>query len=139
MNYTEKNKLIDQLCGVGLMLIFVEIFLTGVHEFYTNVFSTMTTTFLYIIGAIFLMISIFLYIYAYKKQNGRKAIYAIEFTVLAFICPFLVYLYIYAEAPFNYINPKIFWLIFLAYYIIKACYIIISTYKNTANKSSKKR
>ena len=26
MNYTEKNKLIDSLCGIGLMLLLVEIF-----------------------------------------------------------------------------------------------------------------
>lgn len=125
MNYTEKNKLIDQLCGVGLMLIFVEILLAGIHETFTTVFSKNIPLYVYSIGAVLLLIAIIIYICAYKKQSGVKAMYAIELTVIAFMCPFLVYLYMYARAPINQINPKSFWILFLIYYAIKALYIII--------------
>lgn len=67
MNYTERNRLIDRLCGVGLMLIFVELFLVfatdGLKGSLGMLFVSKVPTILNILGAIFLLIGICVLIY----------------------------------------------------------------------------
>ncbi len=132
MNYTEKNKLIDRLCGVGLMLIFVELFFVfatdGLKGSLGMLFVAKVPTILNILGAIFLLIGICVLIYSYKKGNGWRAVYGIEFLALAFASIILPHAYIDFHEPFNKLG-KIFPFVFLAYYICKVIYVLIKAKK----------
>lgn len=129
MNYTEKNKLIDKLCGIGLMLIFVEIFLAVVKDgFWSFSYISKMPTILNVAGGIFLAIGIAILIYAYRKGNGWRAIYGIEFVVLAFVSVLLPHTYIDFPAPWNMLN-KIFPYAFLLYYVVKMIVVIIKAKK----------
>ena len=129
MNYTEKNKLIDRLCGIGLMLIFVEIFLAVVKDgFWSFSYISKMPTILNVAGGIFLAIGIAILIYAYRKENAWRAIYGIEFLVLAFVSVLLPHTYIDFPAPWNLLN-KIFPYVFLCYYVIKTIVVIIQAKK----------
>lgn len=142
MNYTEKNKLLDKISVIGLMAILVEVFLYGVDSAYTSVFSNWLTKMpmiLNIIGVVFLITSITLYIMAYKKLNGNKAVYATEFLVLAFVCPFLTHWYLHSKAPLNQISPRVLWVVVLVYYVFRVIYTCIKTYFNSSSRQLKKK
>lgn len=129
MNYTEKNRLIDRLCASALMLIFVEIFFAIAHSGFNSFKWVLELPkILNITGFVFLIISIGLFIYAYLKENTWKAIYGIEFFVLAFMALILPHSYLNFKYPFNRLH-YIFPAVFLAYYIIKVIIIIVKAKK----------
>lgn len=142
MNYTEKNKLLDKISAIGLMAIFVEVFLYGVDSAYTNIVNDWfdwIPTILNVIGAIFLLVAIALYIIAYKKSKPSKVVYATEFLVLAFLCPFLNFWYYMPGKPLNTINPKVLCIIVLIYYVIRVVYTCIKAYMQSSEKQLKKK
>ena len=138
MNYTEKNKLIDSLCGIALMLILAEIFYSIVDSSYTvfNYNIGNVTLGVRITGVVFLIISIILLIRAYKKENVTNMVYGLEFLVLAISAALLPGSYIEFPHPFNLLN-KVFPIAFVIYYILKLLFIIVMTKKNT--KKGKKK
>lgn len=139
MNYTEKNKFIDSLCGIGLMLLLVEIFYLIVDSAYTafNYDFNVVTTCTQGVGAIFLLIAILVLIRAYKKDNTITALYGIEMLVLAVTAALLPGTYLSFSYPFNKLNTVFPWL-FGVYYLIKLLVIVIKTQKK-ANKSKGKK
>ncbi len=139
MNYTDRNKLIDSLCGAGLMLLLVEIFYGIVDSAFTvfNYNYANVTTYTQIAGAVFLIISIIVLIKAYIKENATNAVYGIELLVLAISAALLPGTYLDFPYPFNLLN-KIFPRAFLVYYIIKVIVVIIRINKK-ANKSKGKK
>lgn len=139
MNYTQREKLVDKLCGVGLMLILVEIvyqvIISAFTEFNYNLSNV--TTWVYVASGIILAIAVGILVYAYLKKNGSKAVYGLETLVLAITAVTTPGTYLTYSAPFNKLN-KVYPILFLVYYIGKAIYIIIDANKlNT--KSSKKK
>ena len=142
MNYTEKNKLADKLCGVGLMLIFVEICISMVQTMCINAMYDRATMKMvsYVAGGLLLVVAIVLYVMAYKKSSGSKAIWATEFAVLAFAVPFIVYVNAFSTSDIlRSIPVKHAWIPFLVYYIGKAIYVVVMANKNSkANKRKKK-
>ena len=141
MNYTEKNKLLDKISVIALMAIFVEIFLYVIDRCYTVEMNWLLRmpTILNVCGGVFLIIAIVLYVIAYKKANSSKAVYATEFLVLAFICPFLTYWYLKSTAPLNTISPKVLWVVVLVYYLIRVVYTCVKAYMQTSTMQLKKR
>ncbi len=136
MNYTERNKLIDSLCGVGLMLLLVEI-IYGILESAFTVFNynyANVTTYTYIAGAVFLLIGILVLILAYKKDDFTKALYGLELVVLAISAALIPGSYLSFPSPFNKLNI-VFPIAFLIYYIVKAVVVIVKA--NNKNKKSK--
>ena len=120
MNYTERNKLLDKISVIGLMAIMVEVFLYAIDSCFTGEISDWLLkmpTILNIAGGILLVISMILYILAYRKSSSSKVVYATEFLALAFICPFLTYWYMHSGAPLNKISPRVLWVVVLVYYI----------------------
>ena len=81
MNYTERTKLVDGLCGVALMALLVEFFY-GLADASFTVFhynlSTVSSV-IYTLGGITLLVAIFLLMLAYKKESGTLAGYGMEF------------------------------------------------------------
>ena len=138
MNYTERNKLIDSLCGIGLMLVLVEMFLGIVDSSYTvfNYNYTTVTTGVHLFGILFLIIAICVLIRAYKKDNMTTAVYGLEMLALAISAALLPGSYIDFSYPFNMLN-KIFPIAFLVYYIIKLLVVIIRSRKNTVKGKRK--
>ena len=70
MNYTEKNKLLDKISVIGLMAIFVELFLYAIDSCFTGEISDWLLklpTILNVVGGVFLLVSVILYVIAYKK------------------------------------------------------------------------
>ena len=69
MNYTQREKLVDKLCGVGLMLILVEIvyqvIISAFTEFNYNLSNV--TTWVYVASGIILAIAVGILVYAYLK------------------------------------------------------------------------
>ena len=131
MNYTERNKLIDALCGVGLMLLLVEVFYGIVDSAYTlygHRISNVTLA-VQITGAVFLGVSIYLFLRAYKKDDMALTVYGIEFLVIAILSALLPGAYISFPKPYSTILSKGFPFMFLAYYLIKAIVILIKTFK----------
>jgi uncharacterized integral membrane protein len=129
MNYTEKNRLIDKICASALMLIFIEIFFAVAHSGFNDFkWVVELPNILNIIGFGYLVISIGLFIYAYKYENTWKAIYGIEFFVLAFMTLLLPHSYVDFRYPFNRLQ-FIFPIAFLVYYIIKVIVIIVKAKK----------
>ena len=140
MNYTERNKFIDSLCGVGLMFLLVEIFygiVSNAFTVYSHDFDVVTT-WVHIFGAIFLAIAIFVLIRAYKKDNGITAIYGIELLVLAISAALLPASYLEFSYPFNKLN-KVFPIAFAAYYVIKLLVVIFKTRKKVNKSKGKKK
>ncbi len=139
MNYTQREKLVDKLCGVGLMLILVEIvyqvIISAFTEFNYNLSNV--TTWVYVASGVILAIAVGILVYAYLKKNGSKAVYGLETLVLAITAVTMPGTYLTYSAPFNKLN-KVYPILFLVYYIGKAIYVIIDANKlNT--KSSKKK
>lgn len=142
MNYTEKNKLLDKISAIGLLAILVEVFLYAVDSCFTgeiSVWLLRMPTILNVTGIIFLIISIALYIYAYKKSNSSKVVYATEFLVLAFICPFLTYWYTRSTSPLRDINPKTLWIVVLVYYVIRVIYTCVKAHLTSSSAQLKKK
>lgn len=140
MNYTERNKLIDSLCGIGLMLVLVELFYGIVSDAFTvfNYNYASVSTYTYLFGAIALAVAIFVLIRAYKKDSGVTAIYGIEFLVLAISAAVLPASYLEFSYPFNKLNV-IFPIAFFAYYIIKLLVVVIKSVKKNNNQKGKKK
>lgn len=131
MNYTDKNKLIDSLCGVALMLLLVEVFYGIVDSAFTvyNYNFQNVTMWVNIFGGIFLLVSIILFVRAYKKESASLSLYAVELLVLAISAALLPGTYLDFAFPFNKLNI-VFPIAFLVYYIIKAIVVIIKAEKN---------
>lgn len=142
MNYTEKNKLLDKISVIALMAILVEVFLYAVDRAFTGEISDWLLkmpTILNVSGILFLIVSVVLYILAYKKSSSSKAIYATEFLVLAFICPFLTYWYTRATYPLKHINPAILCVVVLVYYILRVVYTFVKAYMQSSSMQLKKK
>ena len=142
MNYTEKNKLLDKISAIALMAIFVEVFLYGVDSAYTglvNDWFDWIPAILNGFGVIFLLVAIALYIIAYKKSKPSKAVYATEFLVLAFLCPFLNFWYYMPGEPLMHINPKVLWIIVLVYYVIRVAGVSVKAYMQSSDRQVKKK
>ena len=142
MNYTEKNKLLDKISLIGLMAIFVEIFLYVIDRAYTGEISQALFQMqnnLYITGGVFIIISVILYVLAFVKSSKNKIIYATEFLVLAFLCPFLAYWYTRSGAPLNTIDPKNLGIIVLVYYVARILWECFSAYRNSSSAKLKKK
>ena len=146
MNYTEKNRLLDKISVIGLMLIGFELFLYAADYCYTKSFDTAPKmpTILNVCGIIFLIVSVGMYIYAYKKSSKSIAVYDIEFLAFAFICPLITYWY-YPKAFglstnwFHKVSHYVLWLSVLGYYVIKTIVVIYYSFKNSSsNKINKK-
>ena len=140
MNYAEKNKLLDRVSVIALMCIFVELFLYGSHYSYNEGLTitsngTNVPVVLNVFGAVFLCISIILFVLAYKKSTKKYLMFAIEFLVLAFLCPFITYLnypkYFGLTKSFlsDVLTYKLMCGIVLAYYIIRIAYVCFHDYK----------
>lgn len=140
MNYTEKNKLIDSLCGVGLMFLLVEIFYGIIDSAFTtfNYDYANVTMYTQIAGAVFLVIAIIVLINAYRKDNTSTAIYGIELTVLAISAAMLPGTYLEFTYPLNKLNI-VFPYAFLAYYVIKTIVVLVKARKNVNKSKGKKK
>lgn len=142
MNYTEKNKLLDKISVIGLMAILVEVFLYAIDRCFTgeiNYWLLKMPIILNVVGVGFLIVAVVLYILAYKKSSSSKAVYATEFLVLAFICPFLTYWYTRSTAPLKDINPRILWVVILIYYIIRVIYTCVKAHMQSSSSQLKKK
>lgn len=138
MNYTEKTKLVDKLCGAGLMALLIEVFY-GLTDSAFTVFNynlQSVKNVIYILGGIILAISVIILIIAYKKEKGSMAIYGVELLVLAITVALLPGTYLSFQAPYNKLN-KVFPIAFLVYYIVKA--IVVLTKYVPQNKTKSKR
>lgn len=141
MNYTERNKLWDKISVVVLMATIVEVFLYAVDLGYTTDF-TWVANMQYVLnttGVVLLVASIGTYIYAFRKNDTGKVIYATEFLVLAFLCPFLIYWYTRSGAPLNQINKKVLWIAVLVYYVIRVVVLSVKAYLNSSSHQLKKK
>ena len=146
MNYSERNKLLDKVSLIGLMVIFVEMFLYAVDYCYTQRFdivASMPMT-MNILGLIFLAISIGLFVYVYKKDKKNVKIYAIEFLVLAFLCPFITYWYYpkyfgLTTNGLHKINHHVLWVVVLVYYMIRIAYAVIYAIRHSNSRKLKKK
>lgn len=140
MNYTDRNKLVDSLCGVGLMLVLVEVFYGIVDSAFTtfNYNYANVTTYTQLAGAIFMLIAIIVLIKAYKKDSSSTAIYGIELVVLAVSAAILPGTYLDFAYPFNKLNI-VFPVGFLAYYIIKAIVVVVKMRKKVNKSKGKKK
>lgn len=137
MNYTQKEKFIDRLCGAVLMLIFIEILYAIVEYAYNSNFNYKDVEmWIYIGGGILLVGGSVLLAYAYMKKNGSKACYGAELVAMAFSLALLPGCYVFFPEPISKLK-MIFPYLFLAYYIGKTIYII--KHRNDVTKSMKKR
>lgn len=138
MNYTEKTKLVDKLCGAGLMALLIEVFY-GLTDSAFTVFNynlQSVKNVIYILGGIILAISVIILIIAYKKEKGSMAIYGVELLVLALTAGLLPGTYLSFVAPYNKLN-KVFPIAFLVYYIVKV--VVVLTKYAPKNKTKSKR
>lgn len=147
MNYQERNKLLDKVSLIGLMMIFVELFLYGVDYCYTkrlDVIGKMPVI-LNVFWLIFLAISVGLFVYIKKKDKKELKIYAIEFLVLAFVCPFITYLYypkffgLHTNFIHKIITHHTLWIGALLYYAGRIVYVLVKAYQKSPNKKLKKK
>lgn len=143
MNYTQREKLIDRLCGAGLMLFFVEIYYQLVHSAFTefNYNLSDVTNWVYIAGGIVLALAVILLCYAYMKKSGGKGLVGVELLVLAITSATLPGCYLEYTAPFNKLMKVYPW-VFLIYYIGKAIYIwkdATKVNKKSSKKNAKKK
>ena len=139
MNYTEKNKLIDSLCGIGLMFLLAELFYLIVDNSYAVFYDyNVVGMWVQIVGAVFLAIAIFVLVKAYKKDNMTNAVYGIELLVLAISAALLPGSYLTFPEPFNKLS-KIFPIAFLIYYIVKFFVIVVKAKKGSNKPKGKKK
>lgn len=142
MNYTERNKLLDKISVIVLMAIIIEVFLYVVDLVYTQYMADWLLKVPGIIngiGIVFLVISVVLYILAYKKSSSSKAICATEVLVWAFLCPFLNYWYLHSKAPLNQVSKKVLWIIVLVYYVVRIICAWVYAYMHSSAKQLKKK
>ena len=130
MNLTERNKMIDKICIIAMMCIFVEFFLFAVDFCFTTRIDLMTSipSTLNIVGIIFLAISVFIFVRCYKKNDNYNLIYAVEFLILAILCPFMTYWYYpkYFGLTTNFIhsiNHHALWILVIVYYALRIAYV----------------
>ncbi len=135
MNLTERNKMIDKICVIAMMCIFVEFFIYAVDLCFTTRIDLMTAipSALNIIGLIFLIVSVSLFVRFYKKNTNGNFIYAIEFLVLALLCPFLTYWYHpkYFGLTTNWIHSishHVLWIVVLLYYAVRVAFVVYKSY-----------
>ena len=131
MNYTEKNRLIDKVSLIIIMGIFVEFFLYFVDYCFTARFDMMAKipNILNVASLLFLGISVFLFVKTFRDDKKDNLIYAIEFLVLAFMCPFLTYWYYpkyfgLSTIWIHSIKHKAIWIVVLLYYIGRVAYAL---------------
>lgn len=138
MNHTQKEKLTNDLCGVALMLFFIEIAYQVVHSSYTefNFNLNNVTRWVYVCGGLILLMAIGLLVYAYSKKDGNKACYGMELLIFAITIALFPGCYLYFSHPYTELR-KVFPILFLIYYIGKAIYVI--KHRNDIVKSSKKK
>ncbi len=146
MNYTERNKLLDKISIIGLMLIGVELFLYAVDYCYTKRFDVAPNmpAILNIFGIVFLAISVGIFIYSFKKEKSELIIYGCEVLILAFICPLITYWY-YPKAFglttnwFHSISHRALFIFVLVYYVCRAIIATVSAYLNSNSRKLKKK
>lgn len=125
MNYTERTKLVDGLCGAVVMGLLVEGFY-GLSDSAFTVFNYNIQTVsnvIYAIGGIILAVALFVLIKAYREEKGKLGLYGLELLILAITAGLLPGTYISYPMPFNKLNV-IFPLSFGVYYIAKALYLL---------------
>ena len=128
------------------MAIFVEVLFYAVDYCYTkriDVAPKMPVV-MNVLGLIFLVFSIALFVYSYRKDKKNIRIYAIEFLVLAALCPFLTYWYYcgYFGLKTSFIHgikQQVLWIGVLVYYIVRCIVATISAYKNSNARKLKKK
>ncbi len=132
MNYTERTKLIDGLCGVALMALLVEFFYGLTDAAYTVFHYNLSsvTSVIYILGGITLLVAVVLLGVSYKKESGSMAVYGIELLALAITAGILPSTYLTLPMPFNKLNV-IFPIAFIVYYVIKA--MLVLSRRNVSN------
>lgn len=140
MNYTQREKLTNDLCGVGLMLIFVEIMYQVVNSSYMefNYNLNNVTKWVFIGGGVMLALAIGILIYAYGKKSGSKACYGMELLVFSITFALLPGCYLYFTRPFTEMR-RIFPIVFLIYYIGKVVYIIKHAKDIKGRKTNQKK
>ena len=132
--------MLDKISVIALMCIFVELFLYGSHYSYNEGFTitssgTNVPFILNVFGVVFLCISVILFILAFKKSTKKYLMFAIEFLVLAFLCPFITYLnypkYFGLQRSFlsDVLTYKVLCGAVLVYYIGRILYVIFHDYK----------
>ncbi|MBQ9280373.1 MAG: hypothetical protein IJ215_04970 [Clostridia bacterium] len=125
MNYTERTKLVDRLCGAIVMGLLVEGFY-GLSDSAFTVFNynyKTVSNVIYVIGGIVLAIALFMLIKAYREEKSELGIYGVELLVIAITAGLLPGTYLSYSYPFNKLNV-ILPLAFGVYYIAKALYVI---------------
>ena len=125
MNYTERTKLVDRLCGAIVMGLIVEGFY-GLSDSAFTVFNynyKTVSNVIYAIGGIVLVIALFMLIKAYREEKGELGLYGTELLVIAVTAGLLPGTYLSYPYPFNKLNV-ILPLAFGVYYIAKSIYVI---------------
>ena len=125
MNHTQKEKFTNDICGVALMCIFVELAFQMVVSSYTefNFNINNVTKWVFICGGVVLIGAIALLIYSYLKKSKDKAFYGAELLVCAIMLALYPGCYLYFSRPFNELR-RVFPIAFFIYYIGKTIYII---------------
>ena len=121
MNYRERTKLIDGLCGTFLMALLVEA-CYGLADYAYTIYHysiASVTNIIYVLAGIMLVASIGILIAAYKKDNGTMAGYGAELMALAITGTIIPGTYVSLPHPFNKLNV-VFPLVFGIYYLGKA-------------------
>lgn len=121
MNYRERTKLIDGLCGVFLLALLVEAFY-GLADYAFTVYHfniSSVTNVIYILSGVMLVVALAILMIAYKKDNGTVATYGAELLALAITATMIPGTYVSLPYPFNKFNV-IFPLAFGIYYLGKA-------------------
>lgn len=132
MNYRERTKLVDGLCGAFLMALLVEAFY-GLTDYAFTVYHysiSSVTNIVYIVSGIMLAVSLVVLILAYKKDNGTMGAYGAELFALAITATMIPGTYVSLPSPFNKFNI-VFPLAFGIYYVGK-CMKLLSN-KNKSN------
>lgn len=140
MNYTEKTKLVNDLCGAGLMLLLFEVFY-GLTDSAFTVFNynlQNVESVIYILGGIILAISVVILAIAFKKDRPSLSLYGVELLVLAVTAALLPGTYLTFTAPFNKLN-KVFPIVFLVYYMIKIVIILANAFGRKGQRTAKRR
>ena len=111
MNYRERTKLVDGLCGAFLMALLVEAFY-GLTDYAFTVYHysiSSVTNIVYIVSGIMLAVSLVVMILAYKKDNGTMGAYGAELLALAITATMIPGTYVSLPSPFNKFNIVFHW------------------------------
>ena len=99
-----------------------------------------------IIGILFLLVSVVLFVRSYRKNNNDNLIFAIEFLILALMCPFMTYWYYpkhfgLSTNWIHLISHHALWGAVLVYYVIRIAYVVYKSYtkNNISPKLNKKK